>query len=281
MNPAPDTLEGEAGRKGSADNQFTHANLFGIYLTLVFCILTQPIGSLLMNMPSDAPKSLSARLGLFLLRFWRLNPIVCGAEGWLILVILGKRAVELSASKPLLRGDAPLGLRFERLLDQMHVVATSLLIIRAQQVDESGRQVVQQLTDLAYADRSAKKHEDDDESTLPLNRSNNASITRRPPDIWPTSTRPGIDEVLHPGVLARNDGWVDAVTVLSITTVTAKLAAVQLPWQLRVALASIILASFLIDHGCLSLRGTILPSGLLSSRSWFTFAMPLYLPFRY
>ncbi|KAH6865349.1 hypothetical protein B0T10DRAFT_468184, partial [Thelonectria olida] len=243
MNSTSNALAGDAGDEASADNQFTHANLFGIYLTLVFCVLTQPVGSLLMDMPFGAQRSLLTRLGLLPLRLWRLNPIACGAEGWLILVILGKRAVELWNSKSLVRGNAPLGLHLERLLDRMHVVATSLLIIRAHQVDESGKQIVQQLDYLAFAGRSEEEDEDDNETALPLNRSHDPSPEsgeRRAPVSRP-SRLPGIDQVLHPGVLTRSDGWVDAVTVLSIVTITAKLAAVTLPFQLRVALSFMIL----------------------------------------
>src|SRR5512140_1404871 len=131
------TLTADTGDPASADSHFTHANLFGIYLTLVFCVLTQPAGNLLMDFRADFAPYVLKRLALFPLRFWRLNPIACGAEGWLILAILARTATGRWTSSSSTSRDAPLRIRLRRLLDEMHVAATALLVGRTLQPDTS------------------------------------------------------------------------------------------------------------------------------------------------
>ncbi len=49
-------------------NTVSRGNTFGLYLTLGFCLLAQPYGSLLY----PKPRSVLGRIVFF---FWRLNPI--------------------------------------------------------------------------------------------------------------------------------------------------------------------------------------------------------------
>lgn len=71
----------------TGNNVFSRANIFGIFLALSFCLLTQPHGSLLYMRPSRIP-------GRIIFFFWRLNPLACLVEAMVILYILvdGSRA---------------------------------------------------------------------------------------------------------------------------------------------------------------------------------------------
>lgn len=60
---------------------FSHANVFALYLTLSFCLLVQPYGSLLYPKPRSI-------LGRVLFFFWRLNPISGTLEVALLAVVL-------------------------------------------------------------------------------------------------------------------------------------------------------------------------------------------------
>lgn len=245
MDSTTTTPTVDPGELASLDSQFTHANLFGVYLTLVFCVLTQPLGSLLMGFPLELPRSLPARLSLFPLHLWRLNPIACGAEGWLILAILVKRAIEVGRLTP---RNTPPRLRWERFLDWMHVGAMALLIIRMPQTDKNKRKICKALSsfdptadesrgdEIAGSFRLLNRHQDaanaleDGDGTLHTNE----------------APRRSINDVLRPGIVTSNHGWVDAVTVLSIVTVVVKLAAVTMPWQLRIALLFMVLGWFAV-----------------------------------
>lgn len=62
-------------------DRFTRANLFGLFMTIAFCLVVQPYGSLLYAKPQSLP-------GRFSFFFWRLNPLACGAEAVLVALIL-------------------------------------------------------------------------------------------------------------------------------------------------------------------------------------------------
>jgi hypothetical protein len=63
------------------DTTFSRANVLGLYLTLSFCLLVQPYGSLLY----PKPKTILGRIVFF---FWRLNPISAILEVVLLAVAL-------------------------------------------------------------------------------------------------------------------------------------------------------------------------------------------------
>jgi hypothetical protein len=214
---------------GAPDNQFSRASLFGIYLTLAFCVLTQPVGSLLMGFPIGEPVSLAWRQALLPLQCWRLNPIACGAEGWLIIVTFAERCINGWVSLP---QDAPLRLRLKRLLDKMFVVATALLILRAQYVDESRDWMLSELKRLVPGDGP----ENEPMLALPAQQTDAVTPGNASAPATPKPYRQKFDGILHPGVLASKQGWVDAVAVLGLCTTIVKLIAARIPWQLRIGL---------------------------------------------
>ncbi|KAM7195803.1 hypothetical protein V8F33_006452 [Rhypophila sp. PSN 637] len=63
------------------DGRFTRANVFGLLVTIALCLLAQPHGSLLYA----KPRGILNRLLFF---FWRLNPLACVAEAFLVVAIL-------------------------------------------------------------------------------------------------------------------------------------------------------------------------------------------------
>lgn len=123
-------------------SQFTHANLFGIFLTLAFSILTQPMGSLLMGFPLDPPLSQFRRIALQPVLLWRLNPLAAATEGWLILLLLGENAIRFwRTCSP----SAPLPARLRHLLEELQIVATALLMIRAHHPDKVKKDILRDL----------------------------------------------------------------------------------------------------------------------------------------
>ncbi|TRX96805.1 hypothetical protein FHL15_002111 [Xylaria flabelliformis] len=63
----------------AGDNTFSRANVFGLFLTLALCLLVQPYGSLLYA----KPRSVLSRSVFF---FWRLNPLSCILEVFLLAI---------------------------------------------------------------------------------------------------------------------------------------------------------------------------------------------------
>jgi len=115
-------------------NTVSHGALFGMFLTITFCLLTQPGGNLVYWW-SDQFLS-------------RLNPLMCALEGIFILYQLGRAL-----------GGSESGRRRR----DLHLAATSLLLIRANPYSEgaSGSGVLNDLTDGFISDsiREAGEHE--------------------------------------------------------------------------------------------------------------------------
>ena len=78
----------DSAPKANTQNEVSLPSIFGIFLTLWFCILTQPYGSLFWEQ-SDSPR------GRALLFFWRLDPLACASEAAITLVILARRCYRI------------------------------------------------------------------------------------------------------------------------------------------------------------------------------------------
>ncbi|KAI0187789.1 hypothetical protein F4808DRAFT_466319 [Astrocystis sublimbata] len=68
-----------ASPMGQSQNTFSRANVFGLFLTLILCLLVQPYGSLLYQKPTSI-------VGRSIFFFWRLNPVGCVLEAALLAV---------------------------------------------------------------------------------------------------------------------------------------------------------------------------------------------------
>jgi len=99
------------------NNTFSLANVFGVFLTLSFCLLTQPFGSLLYAKPAGV-------FGRIVFFFWRLNPLACLAEAVLILYGL-LDAIWMAIRN--LHGAPTTRVGFG---ESMHITATAILLLR-------------------------------------------------------------------------------------------------------------------------------------------------------
>ena len=70
MDAATQTVPEQSPQYQDKSNQFSLGDLFGMFLTLSLCLLTQPYGSLLYRLPSEADGTRLLRALFFL---WRLN----------------------------------------------------------------------------------------------------------------------------------------------------------------------------------------------------------------
>lgn len=100
-------------------DEFSRASVFGVFLTLGFCLLTQPFGSLFYV----KRRRFAGRLFFYC---WRLNPLACLAEALLILYLLvyGVYDALKKTSNPT---ATPLSLR-----TRLYLNATAILFVREQ-----------------------------------------------------------------------------------------------------------------------------------------------------
>ncbi|KAK1827007.1 hypothetical protein QBC39DRAFT_363009 [Podospora conica] len=68
----------------STHSEFTSANVFGVFFTLILCLLSQPVGSLLYC--AGRP----GRFRSLVLALWRLNPLACLCEALIIFITIGR-----------------------------------------------------------------------------------------------------------------------------------------------------------------------------------------------
>jgi hypothetical protein len=99
------------------NNTFSLANVFGVFLTLSFCLLTQPFGSLLYAKPAGV-------FGRIVFFFWRLNPLACLAEA--VLILYGLLDAIWTAIRNL-HGAPTTRVGFG---ESMHIAATAILLLR-------------------------------------------------------------------------------------------------------------------------------------------------------
>ncbi|KAK0625833.1 hypothetical protein B0T14DRAFT_508643 [Immersiella caudata] len=109
--PPPDDAD-------SNGNTFSRANLVGLFLTLSFCLLTQPPGSLLYPRPRTVLDSITSF-------FWRLNPLAIAIETLLVLV-----AFVDAFGRWLWNGIAGRSGESQGLLTRLHITARALHLLR-------------------------------------------------------------------------------------------------------------------------------------------------------
>lgn len=120
FNRSVSTLESDpVSPIADANNSaFSRANVFGLFLTLAFCLLLQPYGSLLYM----RPRSSSGRVVFF---FWRLNPLACFMESVLLAVAFFD-GIHFALKRPLARQNHPLSS-----WKHLRVTATAIQLLRA------------------------------------------------------------------------------------------------------------------------------------------------------
>jgi hypothetical protein len=105
----------------NASQQFSRANLFGIFLTLQLCQFTQPYGSLLFR----------GRGGLV----WRCNPIASFTEACIIVWHLVRTAYNCIREGPGLYRATHRALQWKRLRETIRETASGLLLLRGHMKD--------------------------------------------------------------------------------------------------------------------------------------------------
>lgn len=241
---------------------FTAANVFGIFLTLTLCLLSQPVGSLLYCAGRPGPfRSL-------VLALWRLNPLACVSEALIISIALGR-----TTWATLQNGQAS----FREWRTRLRRTAAALLLLRAQAWTKDGFLVVPRLFWVAGVegyppDRSMGYRELF--ASLELEHQATIHGTRAPPQperpgLWPEAARISMEksfdlsrgtDVLPPpdnlsdgfpdlrhllgSHASRSEVFIQAVASVGVLSVVVKIAASKLPWTVKLP------ASFMVAGWC-------------------------------
>jgi hypothetical protein len=146
----------DAGRAASANpdgKQFSVANVVGLFLTLSLCLMTQPYGGLLHDPPSRSDSGNRFAKVVFLL--WRLNPLACAAES---LIIIGCLVWTMLSVPHHEQNDMSSSTFFAwckscwldgRMLRELNINATALLLLRGNDCSEYGELSVNRLVSAA------------------------------------------------------------------------------------------------------------------------------------
>lgn len=112
----------------TSNKTFSRANVFGLFLTISFCLLVQPYGSLLF----PRPRHTVCRVVFF---FWRLNPLACLLDSALLLIAFTD-GIYFAVSRPL-SGPGQGKSVWEHI--RLTATATRLLRLRCREVPDHWR----------------------------------------------------------------------------------------------------------------------------------------------
>ncbi|KAK1752273.1 hypothetical protein QBC47DRAFT_390158 [Echria macrotheca] len=236
-NPANATTGWNSSTSLSDDsNQVSRSEVFGIFLTLSFCLLSQPSGSLIYRPWPLYP--------------WRLNPIACLAEAVLIVLVLME--VFLPGHDETVRPDHIYDERSEEWFrkirtawreigDDIYALTAALLLARGNVGKNKVKteEIAEMLTSSAsFASRNG--------SLDRLGRRWGVATSESPeqPSLRSAEKSAVLRRAFGAGVFAHRELPVQAVTLLSITSVTVKLSTISLPLPL-LATAFVMLGGWL------------------------------------
>jgi hypothetical protein len=120
---APDGGSAAAISDAAPGQTFGRGDVFGVFLTLAFCLLAQPYGSLVYRRSCGM--------------FWRLHPMLCATEALVIYYYLA-----CTLSTPMARG--------RDWFTRLHAGATALLLLRAAVDNKDREQLVQRLLSTSF-----------------------------------------------------------------------------------------------------------------------------------
>lgn len=246
----------------ATQSEFTAANVFGLFLTLTLCLLSQPVGSLLYCAGRPGPfRSL-------VLALWRLNPLACVSEALIISIAIGQTTWATLQNRQA---------SFREWRTRLRRTAAALLLLRAQAWTKDGFLVVPRLFWVAGVegyppDRSMGYRELF--TSLELEHQATTHGTREPPPperpgLWPAAARIRMEksfdlsrgtDVLPPpdnlrdgfpdlGQLlgshaSHSEVFIQAVASVGVLSVVVKIAASKLPWTVKLP------ASFMVAGWC-------------------------------
>lgn len=237
--PAP----GSATTIPGCDTPFSRPSAFGLFLTLAFCLLTQPQGTLLYP-PSSKPPGLTLAL-------LRLYPANCLAETAIMTIYLTRSlwCAWREGHQPKWQVTSTnkwyqirLSLNLGPFLSQIRMTAAALLSVR------SGKQA--DILAVLRAQTESKETELPHHSTRPGQATatgaepNPGTLPRRRTTTLEEGITLGTSEpesprdetimaTVDPDVLAHGQLQVDVVTLVSVLTIMAKLAFSTLPGAIR------------------------------------------------
>ncbi|KAK1833526.1 hypothetical protein QBC39DRAFT_346232 [Podospora conica] len=256
------------------DNAFSRQSVFGLFLTLIFCLLTQPPGTLI-YVPYATPT--------LTLAFLRLNPLYCLIET-LIIVFFLARSLWLAlrdGHRPrlqLIKSDKwyrpPLSLKTKPLTSRLRMTAAALLsfrsgklatllaTLRAQEELPFSQIAPASPTSAAQSRQGTATGTGPTPGTVPRRRTTNLGggvdlgtneTTGSVPLGRTTSVEGGADlgtnetpgrtsiiSAVGPGVLAHGEFLVDVVALFSVIAVMVKLAFSTLPVTITLSAWSLI-----------------------------------------
>ncbi|KAK3325930.1 hypothetical protein B0H66DRAFT_529941 [Apodospora peruviana] len=267
-NNSIDTKAGSLETPEVGSSPFTQANLVGLFLTLMLCLLTQPWGSLVYPPPKDS-RSRTVRAVFFI---WRISPLACAIEAASILTCLLDTAIHLiQHCRHPDRGAPGVKQLLSTCAHEFHVTAAALLLLRANG-DSDGPIELLLSEPLRYPNRPhvppvaiTLTNPSGEVAILPtfgtrssagryLGQSTSRSDNTLLPHVLGTggyelpAARPtapssigamdGIKAALRTTAFAYKEKWVDVMAVSSVLVTTTKLIAITgMPWHLRAAVA--------------------------------------------
>lgn len=254
-NPTSTTMEASGGNAtlpvpGSTttipgcDAPFSPPSVFGLLLTLAFCLLTQPQGTLLYPSHLKPPRLATALLRLF--------PPCCVVETAVIIIYLIRSPCYAwrEGHRPKLQVistnkwyQTRLSLNLRPFTSQIQMTAVALLSVRSKKqatlLATLRAQTPSQEVELATIPHHTTRHgqatatgTDPTSGTLPRRRTTNLED-----GVTLGTSKAAQDETIistaGPDVLAHSEILVDVVTFLSVLAAMAKLAFSTLPLQVR------------------------------------------------
>lgn len=242
--------------------EFTAANVFGLFLTLVLCLLSQPVGSLLYC--AGRPGSLRS----IVLTLWRLNPLACVSEALIISIAIGQTTWATFQNQQA---------SFREWRTRLRRTAAALLLLRAQAWTKDGFLVVPRLFWVAgvegYPPDGSMGYRELFTSLVSEHQATTHD-TRAPPQperpgLWAAAARirmqrsfdlsQGTDMLPPPDNLrdgfpdlgqllgshaSRSEVFIQAVASVGVLSVVVKIAASKLPWTVKLP------ASFMVAGWC-------------------------------
>ncbi|CAI4213072.1 unnamed protein product [Parascedosporium putredinis] len=192
-------------------NEFTTANLIGLFLTLALCLLTQPWGSLVYRPPPRTAPPL-AHLAFFL---WRLNPVAAVAEAITTVACLGDAILQLCHRSARGSRGTPADARRRRPrrdarsrsepTGPVAVIAVAAVVVVIPDLRKRRDTQQQDVDDVLATDQRTPQSPDDIRKTLGMS------------------------------VLARKEKWTDLMATFSAFVVLLKLIVIRMPWPIRIA----------------------------------------------
>jgi len=246
-----DILQSET--PAATQSKFTAANVFGIFLTLILCLLSQPLGSLLYCAGRPGP------LRSLVLALWRLNPLGCVCEALIICIAFGRTIWTTCQNRQ--ASFSEWRTRFRR-------TAAALLVLRAQTWTKDGFLVVPRLFWVAgvegYPPDPTMGYrqlftllESELQATTQYTSTRTPALPGRP-GLWPETARArmeksfnlsrGTDMLPPPDNLSdgfpdlgqllgshasRSEVFIQAVASVGVLAVVVKIAASKLTWSVK------------------------------------------------